>query len=117
MPDLIPSSVSSRQQVVDEFVTNKRGSLKFPLLFIVDASDALPVVAPSLTEGDLPLVFSYKGKLAQLKEISRTPENLQILTSIFQLVLYTSHDTKHFISSLFDFTQIENFEMLHWSEL
>ena len=84
-----PETISS----LDENTATPRVSLTYPYIRIVDPTDALALIIPSLPKGDLPLVMTYKGVTRVVGKITKSAIEINKLTKLSRLEFVKSPNT------------------------
>ena len=99
----------------DEYFTNNSKQFTFPLLYVINASDALAVFLSHTPIGNLPVVIDYNGKFNQIFSIQTKPETLKRFIRLFDSVLFKSATEYVRIKTLYEIVESQIIVMENWS--
>lgn len=80
----------SQIQSLNGDITNERIDMPYPHVKLLDPSDAIALVLPSLPEGDLPVLCEVNGSVRQLRSVRKSAKILAILIKISRLTYVQS---------------------------
>ena len=75
-------------------ITNERISMPYPHIKVLEPSDAIALVLPSLDKGDLPVLCEYNGTCRQIGSIRKSALVIEQLHRISKL-MYCSAENKN----------------------
>lgn len=89
----------ARIQSLNENLANKRITMPYPHAKIIDVSDALALIVPSLEKGDLPVLCEHEGTLRKVGSIRNSALVLRQLSRITRVMYVKSEDVSVDVSN------------------
>lgn len=89
-------------ETLNENYTNKKISMHYPALEVLEIDQALPVILPSIESGNLPLIGTMNGVTRQLATIDSSALNISKLLAISKLVYHTELGHTEVIATIED---------------
>lgn len=84
---------------LNQNLASDRVSVPYPHVRVLEPSDAIALVMPSLPKGDFPVLCEYKGDLRKLGTVEFSAMALSVLLRLSKLSYVKSKDTKLTISN------------------
>lgn len=66
-------------------LTNDKISMPYPHIFVMDTTDALPLIVPRLPKGDLPVVCEFNNTLRQIGSIQKSALQISKLMRVSRI--------------------------------
>lgn len=93
-------------QSLDRNISNTKISMPYPHLRIIDVSDAIALVIPSLDKGDLPVICEFDGVTRQVGSIRKSALVIKQLSRITRLSYCKSEDVSIDVSDMKDLLEV-----------
>ena len=87
-------------------LSNDRVSRVYPYVEVLDPSDALALVLPSLEKGDLPVLCTYQGDTRRLRKIAKSALTLNKLRKVTRVVYFKTAEEKYELKSAVDIMEV-----------
>lgn len=96
---------------LDEFYAMRKGKLTYPSVCISkemkeDDTD-LPIILDLLPKGELPLIIIYKGKLLEVRKVSKDIRTLTTLIRLYNIEVFLSDEENHTVKTIGDLIQLD----------
>lgn len=75
---------------LDRNIANEHITMPYPNVTVLNVTEALPLIVPSLPEGDLAVLCEYNGTCRKIGSICNSPRVLYTLSKVSELVYYKS---------------------------
>lgn len=72
-------------QSLNRDIANDHEKLSYPYVEVLEPSDCIALVLPSVEKGDLPVLCTFEGKRRQIGKIALSALTLNVLCSITKL--------------------------------
>ena len=93
-------------QSLNPNITNDRISMPYPHLKLLDPSDAIALILPSLKDGELPVICEYNGTVRQLAKVKKSALVLNTLLKVSGLVYAKDVNTNLKITSTSEIMEV-----------
>lgn len=87
-------------------LSNDHAFREYPYVEVLDQSDALALVLPSLPRGELSVLCTYKGDTRRLAKIANSALELNKLRKVTRLVYCKSAEDKREIKTAIDIMEV-----------
>lgn len=93
-------------QSLNKEITNERISMPYPHVNVLEPSDAIALVVPSLPKGDLPVICEFHGTRRQIGSIRNSALVLESLRKISSIEYVKAPNVKSVIKTSLDSVEV-----------
>lgn len=93
-------------QPLNENLSLDKIKMPYPHVELLDPSDAVALVVPSLTEGDLPVICKYKGSTRKIGSIAYSALTLNTLLKLSRLVFHKDEGKSFNLNNTLDIMEV-----------
>ena len=93
-------------QSLNQNVTNDRISMPYPHIRVLEPSNALALMVPSLPKGDLPVICEYDGTTRQIASIRKSALVISKLRKISNMEYAMNEKDKRLIDNPLDVMEV-----------